>query len=262
MGSIKERILRHNKYVPLFKQLVLKDIKLKYRRSFLGYLWSIMNPLIIMIIMVIVFSNMFRFDIENYPVYLIIGQTIFSFVSEATNQAMWSITGNAALIKKTYVPKYIFTWSKVTSSFVNTLFALGAMLIVFLVCKVHFNVYMFFIPVVLLQVYVFSLGLGLFIAQANVFFRDVQYIYAALLTVWMYLTPIFYPLSGIPKYLANGIKVYNPIYFYMTQFRDIVLQQTFPSASLINAGILWALGTFLVGTLLFVRTQDKFILYI
>ena len=112
MGSIKERILRHNKYVPLFKQLVLKDIKLKYRRSFLGYLWSIMNPLIIMIIMVIVFSNMFRFDIENYPVYLIIGQTIFSFVSEATNQAMWSITGNAALIKKTYVPKYIFTWSK------------------------------------------------------------------------------------------------------------------------------------------------------
>ena len=251
MGSIKERILRHNKYVPLFKQLVLKDIKLKYRRSFLGYLWSIMNPLIIMIIMVIVFSNMFRFDIENYPVYLIIGQTIFSFVSEATNQAMWSITGNAALIKK-----------KVTSSFVNTLFALGAMLIVFLVCKVHFNVYMFFIPVVLLQVYVFSLGLGLFIAQANVFFRDVQYIYAALLTVWMYLTPIFYPLSGIPEYLANGIKVYNPIYFYMTQFRDIVLQQTFPSASLINAGILWALGTFLVGTLLFVRTQDKFILYI
>ena len=144
----------------------------------------------------------------------------------------------------------------------NTLFALGAMLIVFLVCKVHFNVYMFFIPVVLLQVYVFSLGLGLFIAQANVFFRDVQYIYAALLTVWMYLTPIFYPLSGIPEYLANGIKVYNPIYFYMTQFRDIVLQQTFPSASLINAGILWALGTFLVGTLLFMRTQDKFILYI
>ena len=70
MGSIKERILRHNKYVPLFKQLVLKDIKLKYRRSFLGYLWSIMNPLIIMIIMVIVFSNMFRFDIVNYPVYL------------------------------------------------------------------------------------------------------------------------------------------------------------------------------------------------
>ena len=215
-----------------------------------------MNPLIIMIIMVIVFSNMFRFDIVNYPVYLIIGQTIFSFVSEATNQAMWSITGNAALIKKTYVPKYIFIWSKVTSSLVNTLFALGAMIIVFIVCKVQFNIYMFFIPIVLLQVYIFSLGLGLFIAQANVFFRDVQYIYAALLTVWMYLTPIFYPLSAIPEYLANGIRLYNPIYLYITQFRNIVLQQTFPSMSLISIGTLWSLSTFLLGTLLFIKYYE------
>ena len=104
-------------YKPLLSQLVMKDIKLKYRRSFLGYVWSILNPLMIMGIMVLVFSNMFRFDIQSYPVYLIIGQTIFNFVSESTNQAMWSITGNAALLKKTYVPKYIFTLSKVTSSF-------------------------------------------------------------------------------------------------------------------------------------------------
>ena len=99
-------------YKPLLQQLVMKDIKLKYRRSFLGYVWSILNPLMIMFIMVLVFQNMFRFDIANYPVYLIIGQTIFNFVSEATNQAMWSITGNAALMKKTYVPKYIIESDK------------------------------------------------------------------------------------------------------------------------------------------------------
>ena len=127
------------KYRFLMQQLVTKDIKLKYRRSFLGYLWSILNPLMVMVIMVIVFSNMFRFDIQSYPVYLIVGQTIFNFVSESTNQAMWSITGNAALLKKTYVPKYIFTLSKVTSSFVNTLFALGAMLLVFIICRVTFS---------------------------------------------------------------------------------------------------------------------------
>ena len=115
----------------------------------MGYVWSILNPLMIMIIMVAVFSNMFRFDIENYPVYLIIGQTIFNFVSESTNQAMWSITGNASLLKKTYVPKYIFTLSKVTSACVNTIFSLGAMLIVFVVCKVKLNVYMLFIPVII-----------------------------------------------------------------------------------------------------------------
>ena len=130
MTKLRQRLDTFQHYKPLLQQLVVKDIKLKYRRSFLGYMWSILNPLMIMIIMVLVFSNMFRFDIANYPVYLIVGQTIFNFVSEATNQAMFSITGNAALMKKTYVPKYIFTVSKVTSSFVNMVFALGAMLIV------------------------------------------------------------------------------------------------------------------------------------
>ena len=104
----KKQIELFKKYKPLMKQLVIKDIKLKYRRSFLGYIWSILNPLMIMIIMVIVFRQMFRFNIENYPVYLIIGSTLFSFMSDATSQAMWSIIGNSALLKKTYVPKYIF----------------------------------------------------------------------------------------------------------------------------------------------------------
>ena len=178
MGRMIDRINTFKQYKPLLEQLVLKDIKLKYRRSFLGYLWSILNPLMIMVIMVIVFSNMFRFDIINYPVYLIIGQTLFGFVSESTNQAMWSITGNAALMKKTYVPKYIFTLSKVTSSFVNTVFSLGAMIIVFVICKIKPNTNMLFIPVILFQMYIFCTGLGMILAQGTVFFRDIQYIYS------------------------------------------------------------------------------------
>ena len=262
MSKMIDRINIYNHYKPLLKQLVVKDIKLKYRRSFLGYLWSIMNPLIIMIIMVCVFSNMFRFDIENYPVYLIIGQTIYNFVSEATNQAMWSIIGNAALLKKTYVPKYIFTVSKITSSFVNTLFALGAMLIVFIVCKVQINSYMLFLPLILLQVYIFCIGLGLILAQATVFLRDIQYIYGAFLTAWMYLTPIFYPINALPVALANGIKTFNPLYVYATQFRLIVLEGLFPDPGMIIAGIGWAIGSAFLGTIIFMRTQDKFILYI
>ena len=101
INKFRLRINSFYHYRHLLQQLVARDVKLKYRRSFLGYLWSILNPLMIMIIMVAVFSNMFRFDIENYPVYLIIGQIIFNFVSESTNQAMWSITGNASLLKKT-----------------------------------------------------------------------------------------------------------------------------------------------------------------
>lgn len=137
------------------EQHVTKDIKLKYRRSFLGYLWSILNPLMIMVILVIVFSNMFRSDVTNFPVYLIIGQTLFNFMNESTTQAISSITGNASLLKKTYVPKYVFTVSKVTSSFVNTLFAMGALVVVFVVCRVTHNIYYLMIPVIFLQEYVF-----------------------------------------------------------------------------------------------------------
>jgi len=249
-------------YWPLLEQLVSRDIKLKYRRSFLGYIWSILNPLLTMIIMVIVFSNMFRFDIQNYPVYLIIGQTIFGFVSESTNHAMWSITGNAALLKKTYVPKYIFTISKVTSSFINTLFALGAMLLVFIVCNIQFNVYMLFIPVILLQVYVFCIGLGLLLAQGTVFFRDIQYIYSAFLTAWMYLTPVFYPISQLPERLAYLIRTYNPLYVYITQFRTIVLDGVFPASEMIIQGFGVSVIMLLIGTWSFLRNQDRFILYI
>lgn len=262
MLKIVDRLNTFRHYKPLLFQLVGKDIKLKYRRSFLGYLWSVLNPLLIMIIMVIVFSNMFRSDISNYPAYLIVGQTMFGFVSDATNQAMFSIVGNAALMKKTYVPKYIFTFSKVTSSLVNMIFSLGAMLIVFVVCRVQFNLYMLFIPFILLEIYIFCIGLGLLLAQATVFFRDIQYIYAAVLTAWTYLTPIFYPISQLPEELQKIIITFNPIYSYIEQFRIIALNNTFPDIGLIVKGSLVAIVSLMIGTVVFMKSQDKFILYI
>ena len=250
------------KYMPLYRQLVKKDIKLKYRRSFLGYLWSILNPLLIMGIMVIVFSNMFRFNIQNYPVYLIIGQSIFNFTNEATSKAMWSIIGNASLLKKTYVPKYIFCLSTVSSSFVNMLFSLGAMLIVFIVCGVKFTWNMLFIPFILLQVFVFALGLGLFLAEATVFFRDIQYIYSAFLTAWMYATPIFYPLETVGETIQWIIKHLNPMYAYIQHFRTIALDAVFPAFGLIGQGILVSAIMLVFGVWRFMKNQDRFILYI
>lgn len=262
MNLFFKRLGGFYQYRFLMQQLVTKDIKLKYRRSFLGYLWSILNPLMIMVIMVIVFSNMFRSDIQNFPVYLIIGQTLFNFMSESTNQAICSITGNAALLKKTYVPKYVFTVSKVTSSFVNMLFALGALVIVFVVCRVTPNIYYLFIPIILLQEYVFCLGLGMLLAQSSVFFRDIQYIYNAIITAWMYLTPLFYPITLLPETLRGAVMTLNPMYFYIAEFRQIVLEARMPDPYLIIAGSAAALLAILVGTGAFLKTQDKFILYI
>ena len=158
----------------LLKQLIIRDVKLKYRRSYLGYLWSVLNPLMLMMVLVVIFSNLFRFDIPNFPLYMISGQFLFSFMTEATNMSVSSITGNAPLIKKTYVPKYIFTVSKVGSSLVNLLFSLGALLLVMIFTGAEFSWNLLFFPVIILEVFIFSLGLGLWIAAINVFFRVIQ----------------------------------------------------------------------------------------
>lgn len=262
MNKFSIRLKSFAQYKDLLIQLVEKDIKLKYRRSFLGYLWSVLNPLMIMGIMVIVFQHMFRFSIENYPAYVISGQVCFNFLSEATNQAIWSITGNAALLKKTYVPKYIFTFAKVTSGCVNLLFSLGALLIVFIVCKVQLSVYMLLLPLVLLQLYVFCLGVGMLLAAVNVFFRDIQYIYSAFLTAWMYMTPLFYPMEQLPENVQWIIKHLNPLYFYVGQFRDVMIYGRMPGDAIFLAGIVAAILAMLAGTTVFIKVKDNFILYI
>lgn len=246
----------------LLKQLIIRDIKLKYRRSYLGYLWSILNPLMLMMVLVIVFSNLFRFDIPNFPLYLISGQVIFNFMVEATNMSVWSITGNATLLKKTYVPKYIFTLSKVGSSLVNLLFSLGALLLVMLFTQADFSWNLLFFPVVILQVFIFSLGLGLWLAAITVFFRDIQYLWGVFVSMWMYLTPLFYPISIIPEEYQTLYKTANPMYWYIEQFRDIVLYAKFPESNSIFMGLLVSIGILILGAWYFNKKQDEFILYI
>lgn len=249
-------------YRDLLKLLVSRDIKLKYRRSVLGYVWSILNPLLIMSVMAVVFSTMFKRNIPHFPVYLFCGQLLFNFMNNCTHQAIHSIVANAPLLKKTYVPRYIFTVSKITSGMVDFVLSLGALLIVMLVTGVRFSMYFFLFPFVVIQLYFFCVGLGLFLAQANVFFRDIQYIYNAITTAWMYLTPIFYDLEFLPEWLQNGIKHYNPMYFYVGQFRDLVWSARMPGWGIIGAGCLAALLAMVIGVWSFSRSKDKFILYI
>lgn len=250
------------KYRDLLRLLVSRNLKLKYRRSILGYLWSILNPLLIMIVMSLVFSTMFKRNIENFPVYLFCGQLLFNFMNTSTHQAISSITGNASLLKKTYVPKYIFTISKITSGLVDLVLSLGALLIVMIITNTPFTWHSLLFPLVILQLYIFCLGLGLFLAQANVFFRDIQYIYNAVTTAWMYLTPIFYPIDALPVQVGWAISHLNPMYFYVAQFRALIWAGTMPEAWLIAAGCITALAALAIGAWSFRRSQDRFILYI
>ena len=249
------------KYYDLLIELVLRDIKVKYKRSVLGFAWSILNPLLMMIVMSIVFSTIFRSDIKNFPMYLITGQVIFSFFSEATNSAMLSIIGNGGLIKKVYIPKYIFPLSKVMFSFSNMIFSLVAVVIVAIATKLPITPAILLFPLPLIYVFVFSLGIGLLLASYAVFFRDLLHLYGIILLIWTYLTPIFYPITILPPNIRLLLK-FNPLYVFISNFREIVLYGNVPSLFSNLLCIAYAILALIIGTLAFRRTKDKFIFYI
>lgn len=249
------------RYKPLLRELVVRDLKVKYRRSFLGYLWSLLNPLLMMAVMTFVFSYMFRFDIENYPLYLICGQTLWAFFNESTNMAMYSVLGNGALIKKVYIPKFIFPMSRVVSSFVTMSFSLGAILIVLLVTRapLYWQALLFPIPLVLLLI--FSMGVGMILSALSVYFRDITHLYSVITLAWMYATPVFYPTSSMPPEVVAVLKL-NPMYYYLDFFRQLVLYGTIPSTVTWAICIFASLLTLAIGLIVFRKLQRNFILYL
>lgn len=262
MDLLKYRIKTLFKYQDLIKELVMRDLKLKYRRSILGYMWSILNPLMIMIVLSVVFSTMLGKKIENYPVYLLSGRLMYDFLKTSTTNAMKSVTGNASLLRKVYMPKYIFTLAKVTSCMVDMVFSFGALLIVMIATGAKFHWELLLTPLVIAQIYIFCCGLGFFLAQLNVFFRDMQHIYSAVLTAWLYLTPIMYQVEFLPEKLQILVKGFNPLYYYVAQFRDMVYYGRFPGPRIFWGGWLIAFLMLFVGVWSFQRSKDKFILYI
>lgn len=253
-------------YKDLLYQLVTRDLKLKYRRSFLGYLWSVLSPLLIMGVQALVFTNLFKRGFENdtvsYPVYLLSGQILFNYMNTSTHMAINSILDSRELIKKVYLPKYIFTVSKITSGLIDLIFSMGALIVVMIIFRVKFSLHFLLFPFVLIQLYFFCLGLGLFLAQANVFFRDIQYIYTVVTTAWLYLTPIFYKETMLPATLQRVVKYCNPMLFYISQFRSVVLYNTFPGWKMVAAGCGAALFMTVFGAFCFNKKQNDFILYI
>ena len=248
-------------YKPLLKELVRRDLKVKYRRSFLGYVWSLLNPLLMMCVMTLVFSYMFRFDIPNYPLYLITGQTLWTFFNESTNMSMYSVLQNGALIKKVYIPKFIFPISRVLSSFVTMSFSLAAILIVLVFTKASFYWTILLFPVPLFFLLLFAMGIGMVLSALSVYFRDITHLYGVVTLAWMYLTPIFYPVSALPEEVLPIIHG-NPMYSYITFFRDIVLYGTVPEPIMWMRCVLISLAALAVGLAVFRKMQRNFILYI
>ncbi len=250
------------KYRFLLQNLINRDIKVKYRRSTLGILWSVLNPLMMMLVMTLVFSYFFRFDIENYPVYILSGQLIFNYFTESTNMAMESVIGYAPLIKKVYVPKYIFPLEKSCFSFINMCFSLVALLVVMVFTGAPFHGTFILALYPMVTLFLFSLGCGLFLSSSAIFFRDIIHLWSVFTTALSYASAVFYPVSMLDGSLMGILIRFNPIFWYIDAFRQVVINGqmlTLPHI-IVCAGC--AVIALIIGRKVFKNGQDRFILYI
>ena len=270
MTNMKNIIANFKHYWFLMTQLISRDFKVKYKRSVLGVVWSLLYPILLLTVMAIVFSQMFRFQVEgvNYIVYLMTGIIMWNYFSEASNTAMTSVVSNFSLINKVYIPKYIFPVAKCIFVGINFVLTLIPWLAIIVLSNFglgqypcSFNVYYLLLPYIFLCFFIFTVGVSLFLSCVSVFLRDVFYIYGIVLTMWNYLTPVFYSIEILPATLQTLFK-FNPLYQFLTAAREIVLYGRAPSILvLVLLGVI-ALVTLAIGAVVFKKNQDKFIYYV
>lgn len=254
-------ILAVRQYRFLIRQLVSRDFKTKYKRSVLGMVWSFLNPLLTMLVQYFVFSTIFKNDIPYYAAYLLVGVVLFNFFNEVCSMSLYSILGNASLITKVYMPKYIYPLTRVLSSIVNLGIALIPMVIVCLITGVRFEKSAILALYFILCLMIFFMGMAFFLSSAMVFFRDTQFLWSVFSMIWMYATPIFYPESILPEQFRFVLKI-NPMYHFLQNTRTCLISGISPEPNAYLLCMLIALGALGLGAWVFKKSQDKFVLYL
>lgn len=237
---------------------------MKYKRSVLGVLWSLLYPVLMMTVMAIVFSNIFRISTPgvSYLAYLMTGLTLFNYYSEASNLAMSSVVANFGLINKVYMPKYIFPLSKCLFVGINFLLTLIPLYAVILLTGTGLCWQHILLPYAYLCLFIFTVGMGFLLSTIAVFLRDMFYIYGIVITIWTYLTPIMYDINMIGNKTLAFLMKFNPLYQYVNFAREIILYHRTPTPWMFAGCAVSALGIFFIGALVFRKKQDKFIYYI
>ena len=260
---LKNVIINLKKYSFLLQQLVSRDFKVKYKRSILGIVWSLLYPILTMVVMAIVFSNIFKFSTPgvSYLAYLMSGLVLFNYFSEATNLSMSSVVANFPLINKIYMPKYIFPLSKCLFVGINFLLTLIPLYIVLIATGTGINIYHIFLPYAFLCLFMFTLGMGFILSAVSVFLRDMFYIYGIVLMMWTYLTPVMYDIKMISENLQPFLKL-NPMYHYINFVREIALYGRIPQPFTWAVCLISAAIVLIIGVIVFKKNQDKFIYYV
>ena len=237
------------------KQLVAREVKRKYARSYLGIVWSVLNPLMSMAVMSMIFSTMFRRSIENFPIYYLTGNIFWQMFSGATNSAMTALVDNKTLLMKVKMPKQTFILARVYTALTNfgyTCIAYLFMLIIFRI-KLSWTMILFIFPV--LFTLLFSMGVGYLLSVLYVFFGDIKHLYSVVLTLWMYLCAIFYPVTQLSESM-QGIIGMNPLYIFINFARECVMYQHIPQAMEWVKMSFWGIGMFIFGYWFFKKNEN------
>lgn len=256
----KEAILRLKKHQFLFEELVKRDFKKKYKRTVLGMLWSVLSPLFQLLVMSIVFTKLFGRGMEHYTIYLFSGNLLFAFFKESTTSGMHSLMQNANIIKKINLPKYIFLLSKEVSSCIN----FGLTLIIYFLfvvidgVPITWRFLMLLYPIVFMLL--FNIGFGFILSAMFVLFKDIQYLYDVFTLMLMYLSAVFYT-TDVFSPVMQKLFYCNPIYCYITYFRNIVLYQTIPSIALHILCAVYAVAALAIGCIVYKKLNYKFVYY-
>lgn len=259
--NMKKYVENFMQYQFLLSELVKKGIKLKYRRSYLGMIWSLLEPLLTMIVLTIVFGTLYGNTDKTFPVYILTGRLLYSFYSQATKAALKSIRQNSAMIKKVYVPKYLYPLSSVLFNYVIFLISLIVLALVSVVLGVKPTLHLWQSLVALVLILFIAYGSGMILATIGVFFRDMEYLWSVALMLVMYTCAIFYYPSKLLKSGWAWILKYNPLYCVIDIFRSGVFGEPMNMDYLIYT-VVFAIATMLIGLICFKKKQDDFILYI
>lgn len=258
---MKQYIKNFLKYRHLLQELVKKDIKLKYRRSYLGILWTLIEPLLTMIVLSTVFGSLYGRTDKTFPVYVLTGRLLYAYFANSTKACMRSIRSHSGMIKKVYVPKYIYPLSSVCSNYITFLISLIVLVAVSIVLRVNITYYILFSIVPLALLFVMAYGVGMILATMSVFFRDLEYLWSVALMIIMYTAAIFYPVERLYENGKAWILELNPIYSLISLFRSAVFSTPIEVRHIVYAAV-FSFGTLIIGTIMFYKKQDKFILYV
>lgn len=247
---------QHSQYAFVIRQLTSREIKRKYARSYLGIVWSVLNPLLSMAVLSLIFSQLFRRSIENYPIYYLTGYILWQMFTGATTAALTTLVDNKPLLLKVKFPMDLFVLTRVYTALINLGYSLAAYVVMLAVFRIAPKWTMLLSPVIILLLFLFSLGISYMLAAAYVFFGDVKHLYTVALTLWMYCSAIFYPVEQLQGFIRVVIQN-NPLYVYIHCMRGAVMTGELPGGTEWLQMVLWGAGVCLLGVMVFRKNRNS-----